>query len=199
MPWVYGITGGLITIGLAIKLVHYIHGKHNPCKNGICEVLFTNPSSKCCQSTKPDDEPCSNSYCMRKTIGRIVHYIGMAESSVCTAMNIFTHELIYKALCEARERGVTVQVLFDSKMSFMTESKAKDLQMNGNYQIIQTIFRFHFDHNDIALPIYVLQVAMFVSVQKCIINFVWSMQMTIVGSLIRGPFSSMDLPIGQQM
>lgn len=124
----YRIISALVAFGIVAKIAHRIHQKYKNRKD-ICEVLFTNPSSKCCSGLN-DAKPCSNAYCIKRCTARIIHYIDLATEGICIAMNIFTYQPIFDALCQAQRRGVAVRVIFDNTMAKMTESKSKLLEEN---------------------------------------------------------------------
>lgn len=124
----YRTAGTLIVIGAMAKVLHYLYRKQQN-RRDICEVLFTNPSSKCCVDSKPDDgKPCTNVYCIKRIATRIIDRIDAASNNICIAMNIFTYNPIYEALCRAKRRGVAVRVIIDNIMSNMTDSKSKSLE-----------------------------------------------------------------------
>lgn len=99
-------------------------------RKDICEVLFTNPSSKCCLGYRKNRE-CLNTYCAKKSVARVVHFIDGAQISICVAMNIFTHRLFCEALVHAQQRGVLVRVLLDCQMAVQSSSKQHPLKQHG--------------------------------------------------------------------
>lgn len=128
----FGVSFVAIACIAARFYLNWYEREVTPVRKEICEVVFTNPSSKCCFA-KRKDQACPNAYCMKKAAGRIIHYIDSAKSSICLAMNIFTYTPFLDALVRAHKRGIIVRVVFDGTMSGQTGSNRRKLAEHGKY------------------------------------------------------------------
>lgn len=87
----------------------------------INEVLFSNNSATCHISYKKSDLEfnCSNRYCLKKNLSRIIELIESTEHYICLAMYHFYFRELQQALTNAHRRGVKIQIVTTAKS--MTE------------------------------------------------------------------------------
>lgn len=131
----YGLSS-IAVLGVASTIVYHSFRRKPTPTDKICEIIFTNPSSRCCLVRDDKLKPCSNPYCIKKCAARILHFINSATSNICLAMNIFTYNPFCEALVNAHKRGITVRVIFDGTMAGMTESKLPFLEKHGKLNSI---------------------------------------------------------------
>lgn len=125
----YGLyaIGGVISSELLFRLYRYLLYER---KIKICEVLFTNNKSNCCQAFNPE---CKNPHCTELIFSRIIQHIDQAKHIVCLAIYIFTSRKLADAILRAHKRGVTVRIIVEKSMYHSTESKVRDLEYEGSY------------------------------------------------------------------
>ncbi|KAH8403166.1 hypothetical protein KR222_006273, partial [Zaprionus bogoriensis] len=132
-----------LTLGVAVsavyELIWRINCKIAPRSEGKAkfEVLIFNELSEQCgageqeQGRERESETCSNSYCSRHNILKIVRRIEQARHSIDIAMYTFTLHELRRALTKALQRGVQLRLITDHEMNCSSGSQIRKLNEQG--------------------------------------------------------------------
>lgn len=130
------ITLGVGTAAVACKIL-WSFGRKICASNGkVLDVLIFNELSGYCDANHNDnygdgDSRCTNKYCTKRNIKKIVQLINRAKYSIDIAMYTFTLSELKLALEQALQRGVQLRVISDHEMTLSSNSQIGRLNELG--------------------------------------------------------------------